>query len=257
MEQDPGPQSLVVDKTLLIADNVQNMLIAAGPPEQLEMLDALLDKIDQRPRQIKISAVIAQLTLGDDFEFGLDFLRTLDSNLDEADPRGAGIFKARTGTAQTILDPATLVGVENFLPAAQGLSLYGQINQYYNAYVSALEATNRLEILSRPTVYTMNNRRATITTGQRVAVPRSTSSVLDPNAATTNQVVTASIDFENVLLAIEVTPLINAEDEVTLRISQTNDDIVGTQLIGGDQVPTIGTQTLQTTVIVPNKSTVL
>jgi len=257
-EREIGPQSLIVDKTLLVADNVQNMLIASGPPEHLDKINDLLDDMDVRPRQIRINAVIAQLTLGDDFEFGFDLLRTLETvGPDGTRYNGAGVFKARTGQSQSILDINTLDAVEGFLPAAQGLTLYGQLNPYLNGYLSALESTNRFEVLSRPTVYTLNNRQAVIFSGQRIAVPRSSTSSLDPDLNTTNQVVTSSIDFEEVLLRIEVLPLINAQDEITLRISQINDDIVGSQTIGGNEIPTIGTQALETTVMVPDGSTVL
>ncbi len=258
-DEDAGPQSLVVGKTLLIADNVHNALIASGPPEHLEMINDLLDSMDVRPRQIQISAIIAQLTLGDDFEFGFDLLRTLETvGPDGRRYNGAGIFKSRTGAAQTILDIDTLDVVDNFLPAAQGFTFYGQINPYLNAFLSTLSSTNRFKVLSRPTVYTVNNKQAVIQTGQRVAVPRSTQSSLDTTGNNaTNQIVTASIDFEEVLLRIQVLPLINSEDEITLRIQQLNDSIVGSQVIGGDEIPTIGTQSLGTTVMVPDGATVL
>ena len=257
-ERDIGPQSIIVDKTLLVADNVQNILIASGPPEHLEIIEELLDVMDVRPRQIRIHAVIAQLTLGDDMEFGFDVLRTLETvGPDGTKYNGAGVFKSRSGQSQTILDPDTLDVVEGFLPAAQGLTLYGQLNPYLNGYLAALESTNRFEVLSRPTVYTQNNRQAVIFSGQRIAVPRSSTTSLDPDQNVTNQVVTSAIDFEEVLLRIEVLPLINANDEITLSISQVNDDIVGTQNIGGNEVPTIGTQALETTVILPDGATVL
>lgn len=103
----------------------------------------------------------------------------------------------------------------------------------------------------------MNNQLAVIETGQRIAVPRSTLSSLDTTGNTTNQIVTANIDFEDVVLRISVLPMVNCDGEVTLQIQQRNDDIVGSQLIGGDEIPTIGTQVLGTTVIVKNGGTVL
>ncbi|MCB1063680.1 MAG: type II and III secretion system protein, partial [Verrucomicrobiae bacterium] len=197
--------------------------------------------------------------LGDDFEFGFDLLRTLETTgPDGRRYNGAGIFKSRTGASQSILDINTLDVVENFLPAAQGFTFYGQINPYLNAFLSTLSNTNRFKVLSRPTVYTVNNKQAVIQTGQRIAVPRSTQSSLDTSGnSTTNQIVTASIDYEEVVLRIQVLPLINEADEITLRIQQLNDDIIGSTIIGGDAIPTIGTQSLGTTVMIPDGSTVL
>lgn len=253
-----APQSIVIDKTLLIADNVQNTLIASGPPEHLTLICELLEVMDKRPEQIQISAVIAQLNLGDDFEFGFDFLRTLEPPGMGTFYNSAGTFVSRTGQSQGLLDFSTLTDPTNLLPAAQGLTYYGQVNKYLDYAIAALENTNRFEVLQRPTVYTQNNRLAVIETGQRVAVPRSTLSSLDfAGNNNANQVVSASIDYIDVVLKISVVPLINDEGAITLQIQQKNDSIVGSQVIGGDSIPTIQTQTLGTTVIVEDGGTVL
>lgn len=251
-----APQSIVIDKTLLIADSVQNMLIASGPPEHLRLLENLVQTMDIRPVQIQISAIIAQLNLSDEFEFGFDFLRTLEAPAN-GQFNGGGSFVSRTGQSRTLLDVTSLTDVANLLPAAQGLTLYGQLNPNLDGFVSALDTTNRFKVLSRPTIYTINNRQAVIETGQRVAVPSSTLSSLDTNQNNANQVVTANIDFVDVVLRVSVVPLINSDGEITLQIQQQNDDIIGSQLIGGNDIPTIGTQTLGTTVMVPDGGTVL
>lgn len=253
-DQGVPPVSVVIDKTLLVADNAQNMLIASGPPEHLLLIEELLDTMDVRPDQIQISAVIAQLNLSDNFNFGFDFLRTLDNLGNGSTP---GIAGSLGSTGGGLLDVSGLTDINNLLPAAQGLTLYGQINNHTDVVFTALENTNRFEVLQRPTVYTINNRQATIETGQRIAVPRSTLSSVDIDQGNNNQVVTANIDFEDVVLRIDVLPLINADGEITLQIQQRNDDIIGSTLIGNDEIPTIGTQVIGTTVMVPDGGTVL
>ena len=261
-DQATPPQSVVIGKTLLIADNIQNMLIASGPPENLRLIEEALDLMDVRPVQIQISAIISQLTLGDDFEFAANLLRTLERPatgerfLNGSRFNGGGtitsIPDARLFNIANLTNPASLA------TANSGLAFYGQINRYLDAHLSVLESTNRFKVLSRPTIYTVNNRQAVIETGQRVAVPRSTLSSLDTGGINNNnQTVTASIDYENVVLRIAVIPLINANGEITLQIQQKNDDIVGSTIIGGDEIPTIGTQSLGTTVMVPDGGTVL
>jgi len=253
-DQAAAPQSLVIDKTLLVADNIQNMLIASGPPETLRLIEELLDAMDVRPSQIQISAVIARLNLGDEFRFGFDFLRTLDN----AGTGNPGAIAGSLGTTGApLLDVSTLTDVANLLPAAQGLTLYGQVNRHTDAFFSALENTNRFHILSRPTVYTVNNRQATIETGQRIAVPRTTLSSIGFDQNTNNQTVTANIDFEDIVLRIDVLPLINSDGEITLQIQQRNDEIIGSTRIGGDDIPNIGTQALGTTIMVRDGGTVL
>jgi len=50
---------------------------------------------------------------------------------------------------------------------------------------------------------------------------------------------------------------VNSDNEVTLKISFINEDIVGSQIVSGNTIPTIGTEELFTTVKVPNNGTVL
>ncbi|MEO0448632.1 MAG: secretin N-terminal domain-containing protein, partial [Verrucomicrobiota bacterium] len=246
---DIGPQSLVIDKTFVMADNVQNRILATGPEEHLEIIDVLIDELDREPKQIQISAIIAQLTLGDDQEFGLDLLREAS---DPTETNFAGSLRNRSGS---ILDVDTLLGVTDFTPLGAGLTIYGKIEDRLNAYLSALSSSNRFEVLSRPTVYTRNDRAAVISNGQRIAVPSSTLSTVDPGNV--NQAISSSISFEEVVLRIEVLPLINSDDQITLNILQVNDNIVGSQNISGNDIPTIGTQSLATTVVLPDGGTVL
>lgn len=254
-EEEIAPISMVVGKTLLVGDVTNNSLMIKGPPEDCNTIMELIDSMDIRPKQIQLTAVIAQLNLGNDFDFGMDFVRTIENPT--ARNNGAGIFSTRALNNGGILDIPTLENPSNFAPAAQGLTLYGQLNPYLNSFISSLQETNRFRVLSRPIVYALNNQRAVIQTGQRIAVPRSTLSTVDPSATGANQIVTAAIDFEEVVLRVEVIPLINSDDEITLSIKQTNDDIVGSQIIGGNSIPTIGTQGLGTKVIVKNGSAVL
>ncbi|MFT5469526.1 MAG: general secretion pathway protein D [Verrucomicrobiales bacterium] len=248
---DVGPQSIVVGKTLLIADNVHNTLIASGPEEHLATLEELIDGMDIRPRQIQISAVIAQLTLGDDLNYGADLFKVTEQG--QFNNQLAGVLRNRTGATPDI---STLTDVASLLPAAQGLTVYGQVGDAVSAYVDALHTKNQFRILARPTLYALNNRWSSISTGQRIAVPSSTLSTLDPNNV--NQAaVSSSISYEEVVLEVKVLPLINSRNEVTLLIEQVNDDIIGSQNISGNDIPTIGTQKMHTTVVVPNGGTIL
>ncbi len=69
-----APESVLVGRTLLVADNITNSIVAQGPPSGLEIIERLLDQIDVKPDQVMISTVIGQLTLNDGKEFGMDYL---------------------------------------------------------------------------------------------------------------------------------------------------------------------------------------
>ena len=264
-----GPESLLVGNTLIIGDSQLNNVVVSGPPEQLRIIDQLLDEIDIRPRQVYINAVIAQVTLGDDIRFGKDLLRTVEQiTVGDQIVNLAGSFRTTAGgssvlnvnkLAPLLADPANgplnpllnPVGIEA-IPTPDGLGVWAQVGDIFNAYIQALEQTNRFKVISRPFVFTANNRLASIASGQRVAVPTQSVSSLDAGGN-----VSSSIGFEEVLLQLDVVPLINSKDEVTLTISQQNENITGKTVIGGNEVPDISTQQFETTVRLPNKAIVV
>ena len=69
-----APESVLVGRTLLVADNITNSIVAQGPPPALEIIESLLDQIDVKPDQVMISTVIGQLALNDSKETGIGYL---------------------------------------------------------------------------------------------------------------------------------------------------------------------------------------
>ncbi len=248
-----GPESFTIGNTLIIGDPQLNNIVVSGPPEHLRIIDQLLDEIDIRPRQVYISAVIAQVTLGDDIRKGTDLLRTVD-NIDVGGQAVniAGLYRTAAGSGSSVIDVSALDTIANFPAAAEGLSAWAQIGDFLNAYIEVLENTSRFQVISRPFVYTANNEPASIASGERVAVPTSTTSSLN-----STDTINSSIGFEEVLLQLDVVPLINSKDEVTLTISQTNENITGFTTISNNRVPNIATQTFETRVRLPNKAIVV
>jgi general secretion pathway protein D len=248
-----GPESLIVGNTLLIGDSQLNNIIVSGPPEHRRLIEQLLEEIDIRPRQVYITAIIAQVSLGDDIRSGFDLLRRVDDiKIGNENVNIAGLYRT-SGDGVSIIDPLDLELVSEFpIAAASGLNVWAQVGSFLNSYVQALENTNRFEVISRPFVFTANNQRADISSGQRVAVP--TQSI---SSVTNNDTVNSSIGFEEVVLQLEVIPLINSKDEVTLTIAQQNENITGFTTISNNSVPNIATQKLNTTVRLPNKGIVV
>lgn len=235
-EEVGAPESMVVGKTLLIADPQSNSLVVSGSPEHIARIDQLLSEMDIRPQQVYISAIIGQLNLGRDYNFGFDFLKLLDD------------FSVRRNTAAatagTIEFPANL---SNF--SFNQLNFYGTIGSLSN-YIKLVDGNKDFKVLATPSVYAKNAAKSVISSGQRIAVPAQILSNGGFAAGIANTSV--SVDYRDVLLKLEVVPLINSDDEVTLKIAQINDNIVGTQTISGNTVPTIGTQELVTEVTIKN-----
>ena len=237
------PESIVVGKTFIVADNIANSILVQGPPESVRIVSELIDKLDGRPQQVMISTVFGKITLDNGREVGFNWGRTArGGNKDEAGSINTGFGALR--------DLTDLTGVTSL--TGTGLSLYGRVKDV-TAMFRALESNNNFKILSRPTISTANNRKAVISSGKRIAVPTNTFT----SGATTGASQSTNIEYRDVLLRFEVVPLINSEHEVTLRISLLNEDTQGNQTIDENEIPTIVTESITTTITVPNNSTVV
>lgn len=256
-EEQTAPVSVLINKTRLIADPLANSIIVIGPKENQDKVDMLLEKLDRKAPQVYLATVIGQLTLGDGYEFGIDYLQRFTST-----GNNSGVASALINRRQDILDnnnvsDMTTNLITSAIANSNGFNLYGQIGESVDVFVSALETTNDFKVLSRPSVFAQNNRRAMITSGQQIPVPESTLT----NAASQNQNnqgnVTTTITYKDVVLKLEVIPLINPDGDVTLRIAQVNDTVIGNQIVADNNVPIIGTEQLTTTVTVPTGNTIV
>jgi general secretion pathway protein D len=258
-DEDTSPSSAIVGKTRLVADKRNNSILVFGPPEDIDKTRVLLDQLDQRPRQIYLSTVIGSLTLQDGWELSVNLLQKLvgSGDNDVASANFPGAAPSSPG-ALPIFDPRSLFGAApgNFANMAAGLSIYGAVGSTLDYFVNALEDTNRFKTISRPSIFTENNKKATILSGERVAVPTSTLTNTGVGAGS-DATFRTNIDFEEVVLKLEVIPLITPDGEVNLEIAQVNDTIQGFDVIDGNEIPRIATQEVTTTVTVPDRATIV
>ena len=168
---------------------------------------------------------------------------------DATDATSSGSSSTGTLTNGGIQFPASF---SNF--SFNQLNLYGQIGSL-SSYIKLIDGNNDFKVLATPSVYAKNAAKSVISSGQRIAVPAQILSNGGFSSGIANTSV--SVEYRDVLLKLEVVPLINSDDKVTLKIAQINDNIVGTQTISGNTVPTIGTQELVTEVAIKNGATVV
>lgn len=256
---DPGmtgaPEGILVGKTLLVADTITNSIVVSGPPESVRFIHNLLDKIDVEGPQVVISTIFGQYTRNNRNELGIDWIRTMGEAGNDGNFAGSirnGFQDARPVSGLT----NDTIGGANSAFNLSGLSLYSQLGNDLNVFATASAQRGNFTVLSRPTIYTKNNTRAIISSGTRIAVPTSTIAQAVGGAGGLAQ--NTNIEFRDVELRLEVIPLVNSADQVTLQINQLNDQVIDdAQEVNGIRVPTIAAQELLTTVSVKNRETVV
>lgn len=262
-----APASVLVGRTLLVADNITNSIVVQGPPSGLEIVERLLDQIDVKPDQVMISTVIGQLSLNNEHTFGMDYLK-LGNGFVSRGGGGVGpvlpILKNGTPAFGTSTDPYYSPGTGPFNPGAMkgagGLQVYGKIGNDLNVYLQALQSKSDFTVLSRPSIFTSNNQIGTISSGQKIAIPTGSTSYGAGSTASGG----TQIQYQDVVLKLQVIPLVNSDNEITMQISLLNDERGADQKIpgagpGGGEltVPGITTREMQTTATVPNSETIV
>jgi type II secretion system protein D len=272
---DTSPKAVTVGNSKIIADQRANTIIILGNREVVVKIEKILDEMDVKAPQVALATVIGELTLNNDETFGVDyFIRgnkkyAATTNFTGVPPFPGGSTTSAaaspggspTTTGGSVFDPGNLISFTNLatsaINGAQGTNIYLAAGATLASVVHALDSTGRFRVISRPMVFTSNNKKAIIANGQEIPVPVNTLS----NAAVAGTVasVQSSIEFKKVALQLEVVPLINSEKEVSLDILQKIDSVVpnSNTNIGGNQVPTIATRYIRTNVSAPNCSTIV
>jgi general secretion pathway protein D len=276
---DTVPKAVTIGNSKLIADQRANSIIVLGNREVVMKVEKILDEMDVKAPQVALSTVIGQLTLTNNEEFGVDWFAKYNNRF-VGTSRNNSIFGANApgipvpgtsaapapGTsvapiASSVLDPANLINFSQIIQnVAGGTNIYVAAGNAFAAIVHLLEGTQRFKVISRPTVFTSNNKKAIIASGQEVPVPVSTLTNANVGGVINNTAaVSASIEYKKVVLQLEVVPLINSEKEVSLDILQKIDSIVpgGNVNISGNSVPTIDTRYIRTNVSAGNGSTII
>jgi type II secretory pathway component GspD/PulD (secretin) len=259
--QQSPPVSASIGSTSIMADPGANNIVVYGPPETKAKAAQILDILDQRPKQVYLACVIGQLRLQEGVDYGASWIAKIQTS--GTNPLYVNALNPATNGFGNIINSITNgVNITNpisLIPGALGgLTVYGTIAKGVMTYAQFLETTGRFRVLSRPCVYTSNNKKATIFSGQNVPIP-GTSTYNTVGAVGTNSLnnVTSTVQYQPVVLKLEVIPLVNGEKEVNLVIAQHNDKLGTYNNVGGNQVPTIETQELTTTVRVRNGSTIV
>lgn len=255
-ERDIIPETRLVGNARILADKRRNAIIVIGSGEVRDKVSKILDELDVRAPMVMLKTIIGELTLSDDESSGTNYLL------------GRGLL-TKSGSTGTVISDSNgqfkmnltdLLADPKFTKALNagngGLSGFVTAGNAMTAIVSALESTRKFRVRSSPSVFASNNKKATISSGEEVAVPTNIQSGIGATAGS-SLVTNSSISYKEIALTLEVMPLINSDKEVFLDIVQVVAERSGDTLIDNNRIPTIASRTLQTSVMVPNEGTLV
>jgi type II secretory pathway component GspD/PulD (secretin) len=267
---DTTPKAVTIGNAKIIADQRANTIIMLGNREIVTKVTKILDEMDVKAPQVALSTVIGELTLSNNQEFGVDyFLRASrraagTTNFTGIDPFAGGSTTTTVGTSTATTGGNIFTPGVNFTQlaqnAAEGTNVYLAAGNTLASVVHLLNSTGKFKVISRPMVFTSNNKKAIIASGTEIPVPVSTFSAPTTTAGvipTTAFANSSSIQFKKVALQLEVVPLINSEKEVSLDILQKIDSLAGSTVVNGNAIPNVATRYIRTSVAAPNGSVII
>ncbi|RMX02995.1 type II secretion system protein GspD [Corticibacter populi] len=220
------------------ADPVNNALIISAPAPLYRQMRAVIDQLDTRRAQIYVEALIAEVAADNTSALGVQWLGLAsDSN---------GYIGGGTnfGTTGNLVTNAANYALENYtgMSLGQGMNI-GLYKGSLAVLASALETKTNANILSTPTLLTLDNQEAKITIGQNVPVATGSYSTTG-SSSTVNPYTT--YERMDVGLVLNIRPQINADGTIKLQIYQEVSSISGS----------LGSSTTDSTNLVTNKRTI-
>ncbi|MBN1268229.1 MAG: type II secretion system secretin GspD [Kiritimatiellae bacterium] len=248
--------------TKILADKRTNSLLLMGRKSDIAALTDIIDQLDIMLGQVLIEAVILEVNLNDNVSYGIDWLqRSLTVyNENVSGPRGGVAVREpvfsfgggqRLNEGSTFIDGST-VQRDSVTLSAGALTYYATFFDFnLDAVLRLAAGSSDARILSTPVILTTDNTEAKIIVGEERPVVTSTTTSSD-TAAQTSQ-----YEYRNIGINLTVTPRINPQRFVVMEISQTADDLGGTVVIDGNDVPIITKREMKASVAVEDRSTIV
>lgn len=204
---------------IVIADEATNALVITAPPNVMRELESIIKQLDIRRAQVLVEAIIAEVS--DDFSRKLG-VQMAAAGRDGTQPAGVvsfnGLLSAITGAAAgggTAIAGAALANLGDGMNFGVG-DFSG--NTRFGVIVSALAGDANNNILSTPSLLTMDNQEASIVVGKNV--PILTGSYASTGAGTTPTTPFQTVNREDIGVKLKVKPSISPEGAVRLELEQ-------------------------------------
>jgi type II secretion system protein D len=244
--QEQTEVSSLVGKTRVVPNAEQNSLLVLAPAEIQQSMLQVIEELDRPGRQVMISAVLAEVELGDEFAFGLRFGQAgqvLPNN-----PNNAVVINGN------------LANSEMYRGSRENVDFIGDLTTSILSFgvpatvvLQALEENTNVRILQQPRVFTSDNREAKFFDG--ADVPFQTGQT---TGAATGGGTTASFSQIAVGIGLNVRPRITKERNVAMEVEVLYSNLarVSSANTPGNN-PTIDRRQTNTTVTVKNGQTIV
>jgi general secretion pathway protein D len=255
-----------VDASVTIwADVATNALIITAPPKIMKSLMGVIDKLDIRRAQVQVEAIIVEVDVNKSSNLGVQWLlfgqgnSTVPAGIINLPGTGTSIVDLASavlgvtqGTATTTGVPG-VVGAPTISSSTVGTGATVAVGRVVNngvsfaALIQALRSDGSSNIISTPSLITMNNEEAEVKVTQEIPLITGSFSNTTASVAGTSSPF-QTIQREEVGTILKVTPHINEGNSVQLKIEQ-EDSSPGAKLTDSADIST-NKRSIKTTVLI-------
>jgi general secretion pathway protein D len=212
----------------ITADVANNSLLIYANRDQYKIIERAIFELDRAPLQVAIDCTIAEITLKNDLQYGLQYY----------------IGSRSAGGQITLGTSAILSRVIPGFNAVLGKDADPRV------VLSALRTITDVKVLSSPALVVLDNQQAQLQVGDEVPIAtQSAQSVLTPGSPLVN-----TIEMRNTGVILKVTPRVNANGVVNLDVTQEISAVASTT---PTLTPTISQRKVQSSIAVASGQTVL
>lgn len=215
-----GITSFNANGVSIIADATQNSLVVKADPQLMREIESAINQLDTRRQQVLIEAAIMEVEGTDADQLGVQWaLGDLSSGIGliNFDNFGASLKNIAAGYltggaagAGSAIGTGTSLVIGDYREGSDGS------RKLYGALIQALKETTKSNLLSTPSIVTMDNEEAYIVVGENV--PFVTGSVSTGAAGVANPYTT--IERKDVGVTLKVIPHIGENGTVRLEVEQ-------------------------------------
>lgn len=231
-------------KVSIQADESTNALVITASPSMFRSLETVVKQLDVRRAQVKVESVIAEVSENLSAELGVQWI--FDGTPGGEGPVGLSNFGGNNSLATIggTIAAGGVPAIDNGLTLGVGVFDSASVN--FAALIRALKGDGTTNILSTPTLVTLDNEEAEIVVGENVPFITGSYSSTGGGSTPTNPFQT--ITRENVGITLKIKPQINEGDAVKMDIEQSVDSLSASSVGAADLIT--NTRSIKTSVIV-------
>ncbi len=236
----------------IIPDIPSNSLVIYADQAEFPTLESVIRKLDIERAQVFIQALIMEVRLNKSLELGVEWQAAGKTSSGGTDVIGSVGGVGATGRPKTLSEISS-AGASGAVVGIIGgpISFGGAEYSTFDAFIKAMEQDTEIDILSNPQILTLNNEEAEIKVGEIIPTVGSTST--DANGKET-----INIQYKEVGISLKITPQINANNAIELKIDENSSNVIEGKIGAFDQgaITTLN-RSLKTKVVVDNGQTIV